>query len=134
MRLRADSASQPIHQGIHLALGQWQRTTVKAHKSHHARQLQNPQTVLEGNAHKDITREQRELQLFPAVLPTPHRPVQGQEARDAVPLDLLNHALFVARAGVEGVPAALVSRLPMPGPRDRMRRCYASFGYASFGY
>ena len=100
VRLRADSASQPSHQRIHLALRQWQRMAVEAHKSYYARQSQNLQTVLQGNAHEDITREQCQFQFFPTVFPTPYRPVERQEARDAVLLDLLHYALFVSRTGI----------------------------------
>ena len=80
---------------------------VEGYKSDRPRNLQYLQPVLERDVDEYISREQGEFQFFAAVFPSSYRPVQRQEAGDVAELDLLRHTLFVARAGIEGVPVSL---------------------------
>src|SRR5437660_1838034 len=71
--------------------------------------------------HKNISGEQRQLQLFSPILPASNAFVQRQEAVNAISQHLLCNTLFMTRSGVGGVPARLFAGSSLEPLRRRSR-------------
>src|SRR5882724_7113615 len=87
--------------------GQGRWMTTKTDEVSDAGDLQHLHAVAEREAHKDIARKQRHLQMDAAVFPAADGVVQRQEVLDSALSQLLRHALLVIGIGVNGVPEGL---------------------------
>jgi hypothetical protein len=80
---------------------------MKADEVRHARQLQDLETITQGNVDKDIPREQREFQFLSPILPPPHRSVERYKAFNTPSIHLNGHVLFVSWIGISRIPPRL---------------------------
>src|SRR6267143_1662213 len=107
MRFCAQLRRQACAKRFDLFVWQSCRLAVETDKPRDAGNLQNFQTLAQRQAHKHVTRKQRQLQLHPPVLPAPHTVIKRKKILDASFLELLSHTLFVVRAGVRDIPVRL---------------------------
>src|SRR5438309_6473428 len=87
------------------------RFAVEGYDLHHARNGDYLQSGCQRNLHEQVSRKKRQIYFFPAVLPAPDAPIQGQIAVDLAVSKEIGNALLVPTAGVNGVPERRVTSL-----------------------
>src|SRR6266566_3925290 len=122
MRFCAELRRQASSKGFNLMVWKSCRPTVETDEPRDARNLQNFQAVPQRQPHKYVTREKRQLQFHPPVLPAAHAVIQRQKILHGSFEELLGHALFMVRASVGNIPAGL----------HKLRRQLRSFSIVLF--
>src|SRR5882672_3897059 len=98
------------------------RLAIETDKPRDARHLQNLQSLAHRQAHKDVTRKQRQLQLYPPVLPAAHAVIKRKKILDGPFVELLSNTYFVVRARVSDIPVR-----SFKGHKQMRRLSFVSF-------
>src|SRR5215469_9197743 len=78
--------------------------SVEANQTHYPRNCEYTQARTEEDAHKDISREKRQLDQCRSVIPAAEALEEGQIGFDGLGIQLLMDQLFVTRARVDRIP------------------------------
>src|ERR1700675_2310966 len=79
MRLGAKLPRPALAQSFHLIVGKRGGRPATSHQAGNAGYLKNAQAVSQREPHKNVAREQRHLQLHPAIFPSPHAVIERQK-------------------------------------------------------
>ena len=107
MRLRAETVVEAYSNTSDIFIGQRRCASPKADNVRDAGNLENAQSILQCQVHKDIAGEQRQLQTHLAIFPLSQGFVLRKKVFDAAAAKLIGDPALPVRAGVERVPARL---------------------------